>query len=275
MIAEDVGVIALGGGDALAFLQLLDGRNQVAISCGAFVFLRRGCLLHALVQRAAQIGGTAFQKQLHVAHRFLIGLGSGEIFHARAQAALDVELQAGTRMKAREIDLARGNQKIAVDEIDDAIREVGGEVRAVVGAAVFAQAARDVDARPALAQRELHVRISLVVAQQDVEARLALLDEIVFERQRFFVVGDDDVVNVDGFAHQCAGLRVLPAAFVEVAGDAAAQVLRLAHIDDFAFGVFVEIHAGLGGDGADFSEEIHFRSRLLFYVLSRVCLHAG
>ena len=167
-------------------------------------------------------------------------------------------------MKAREVHLARRNQKIAVDEIDDAIREIGREVGAIVGAAVLAQAARDVDARPALAQRELHVRVSLVVAQQDVEARLALLDEIVFERQRFFVVGDDDVIDVDGFAHQRAGLRVLPAAFVEIAGDAAAQVLRLAHVDDFAFGVFVEIHAGLGGDGADFGQEIHLGADFYF-----------
>ena len=75
MIAEDVGVIAFGGGDALALLQLLDGRNQVAIAGCAFVFLGCGCLLHALVQRLAQIRGTAFQKQLHVAHRFLIASG--------------------------------------------------------------------------------------------------------------------------------------------------------------------------------------------------------
>ena len=161
-------------------------------------------------------------------------------------------------MKARQVDLARRNQKIAVDQVDDAVGQVGREVRTVVSAAVLAQAARDVHPRPALAQRELYVGIGLVVAQQDVEARLALLDEIVFERQRLFVVGDDDVVDVDGLAHQRAGFGVLPAAFVEVAGHAAAQVLRLAHVDDFAFGILVEVHAGLGGDGTDFGEEVHW-----------------
>ena len=160
-------------------------------------------------------------------------------------------------MKARQIDLARRNQKIAVDQIDDAVRQIGREVRTVVSAAVFAQAAGDVNPRPALAQSELHVRISLVVAQQDVEARLALLDQIVFERQRLFVVGDDDVVDVDRLAHQRSGLGVFPAAFVEIAGHAAAQVLRLAHIDDLALGVLVEIHAGLGGNGADFGLQVH------------------
>jgi len=34
--------------------------------------------------------------------------------------------------------------------------------------------------------RELDVRVGLVVAQQDVEARLILLDQVVLERQRSF-----------------------------------------------------------------------------------------
>ena len=54
-------------------------------------------------------------------------------------------------MKAREVDLADGNQKIAVNEIDDAVGEIGREVGAVVGAAVLAQAAGDV--RPAASVR--------------------------------------------------------------------------------------------------------------------------
>ena len=168
-------------------------------------------------------------------------------------------------MKSRQIDLARRNQKIAVDQIDDAVGQIGREVRAVVGAAVLAQPARDVDPRPALAQRQLHIGISLVVAQQDVEARLALLDQIIFERQRLFVVGDHDVVDIDGLAHQRAGLGVFPAAFVEVAGHPAAQVLRLADVDDVAFGVLVEIHAGLGRNGADFGLQVHGARDLPFY----------
>ena len=89
---------------------------------------------------------------------------------------------------------------------------------------------------------------------------LLLLDEVILEGERFFVIGDDDVIDVDGLAHQRAGFRVFPAAFVEVGGDAAAQVLRLADVDDFAFGVLVEIDAGLGRDGADFGEKIHKRA---------------
>ena len=215
MIAEDVGVVAFDGGDALLFLQLLDGRDQVAILGGALELLRLGGFGHALAQRFHQIGLAAFEKQLHVAHGFLINLRRGQSLHARAQAALDVELQARARMEAVQIHLAGWHQKVAVNQVDDAIGEIGREVRAVVGAAVLAQAAGDVDARIALAERELHVGISLVVAQQDVEARLLLLDEVVFERERLFVVGDDDVVDVDGLADQRAGLGVFPAALDE------------------------------------------------------------
>jgi len=155
-----------------------------------------------------------------------------------------------------------------VNQIDDAIREIRREVRAVVRAAVLAQTARDVNPRPALAESELHIRISLIVAQQDVEARLALLDEIVLKSQRLFVVADDDVIDIDRLAHQRAGFGILPASFMEVAGHAAAQVFRLAHINDFAFGVLVEIHAGLGGDGADFLEKIHRAIFDLFYWMN-------
>ena len=37
---------------------------------------------------------------------------------------------------------------------------------------------------------------------------LLLLDEVVFERERFFVIGNDDVVDVDGLADEGAGFGV-------------------------------------------------------------------
>jgi hypothetical protein len=66
------------------------------------------------------------------------------------------------------------------------------------------------------------------------------------------LVGDGDVVHVDGLAHQRAGLRVHLVGFEEVGADARAQVLRLADVDHLALGVLVEIAAGRGGQGTDF-----------------------
>ena len=47
VIAEDVGVIAFGGSDALLLLQLLDGGDQVAIAGGALELLGIGGFGHA------------------------------------------------------------------------------------------------------------------------------------------------------------------------------------------------------------------------------------
>ena len=113
------------------------------------------------------------------------------------------------------------------------------------------QAAGDVDARIFLV-RQLDVRIGLVVAQQDVEARLVLLDEVVFERQRFFFVIDQDVVDIARFRDEGAGLGVGELVFLEVAADAVSQDLRLADVDDLPGAVLVQVHSGRERQLSDF-----------------------
>src|SRR5207237_5373286 len=117
---------------------------------------------------------------------------------------------------------------MTVDQVNNPVRKVGREVGAVVSAAIFPKAASDIDSRESLPQSELYVGISLIVAQQDVETRLSLLDEIVFERKRFFVVGDDDVVNIHRLAHKGSSLRVLDPPSVKKGPNRAAGVVRLA-----------------------------------------------
>ena len=53
VIAEDVGIVAFGGGDALALLQLFHRGNKIAIPGGALVLFGGGGLLHAGMQRTA------------------------------------------------------------------------------------------------------------------------------------------------------------------------------------------------------------------------------
>src|SRR5208282_2298263 len=179
VIAEDIGIVAFSGGDALLFLQLLNSRNEVAIAGGALELLRFGGFGHALTQRLDEVSLAAFEKKLHVAHGFAVDLGCRKVLYTRTQATLDVVLQARTRMGAGQIHFARRDHEMAMNQVDDAIGEIGREVWAVVGAAILAQAAGHVHAREALGQGQLHVRVSLVVAQQDVEARLLLLDKVV------------------------------------------------------------------------------------------------
>ncbi len=181
-------------------------------------------------------------------------------FDAGAEAALDVVLQAGARMVAREIDLAAWNEEAAMDQVDETVGQVAGKVGAEVRAAVFAETPGDEDLWIAVAEGELDVGVGLVVAQQDVEARLLLLDEVVFECERFVLVGDGDVLDIDGLAHEGAGLGVGLGRLQKVADRTRrAQVFRLADVDDLALGVLVEVAAGLGGDGSNFLVEIHAR----------------
>ena len=143
-----------------------------------------------------------------------------------------------------------------MDQVDQPVREVAREVGAEISAAVFAQTASDEHLGIAVGQCQLDVRVSLVVAQQDVEAGLALLDQVVLERQRLVLVGDRDVVDVDRLAHQRARLRVGLVRLQKVGTHPRPQVLRLADVDHLALGVLVEIAAGRSREGADFCVEV-------------------
>ena len=195
VVGEDVGVVAR----AAAIFCCSSSSSTVAIRSRSAAASSKRISLRTPPPCARAVVGQvpvpAFQEQPHVAAPPGVGLIGGEPFDARAQAAVDVVLQAGLRVVARQIHLAGRHQKMAVDEVHQAVRQVAGEVRAEVGGAVLAQPPRHVDARILLAG-QLDVGIGLVVAQQDVEARLLLLDQVVLKRQRFFFVVDQDVVDV-------------------------------------------------------------------------------
>ena len=140
----------------------------------------------------------AFEEQFHVAHGGGVGFFGSETGDARAQAAMNVELQTRVRMVAREINFAGRHFEMAVNEMDQTVRQIAWEKRAVVSATVFQNAARYVNTRVMLIG-ELDVGKCFVVAQQNVEARFVLLDEVVFERERFFVVVDLNKIDIARF----------------------------------------------------------------------------
>ena len=170
---------------------------------------------------------------------------------------MDVIFQARMRMLARQIDIARRHFEMPMNEVDQTMRQVAGKIRTVIGGPVFFQAARHIHARISFAG-ELDVGISLVVAQQDVVARLVLLDEIIFERQRFFFVVDLNEIDGPRFADQRSGFDVGQAVVIEVAADPAAEIFCLADVDDGAVGVFVEIHSGQQRQFGDAIPELKF-----------------
>ena len=136
---------------------------------------------------------SAFQQQARVTHGARVNLRRSQSLDAGAQAAMNVVLQTGAGVIAGEIDLATGNQEATVDQFDDAPGQAAGEVGAKVGGAVFQQSAGDKNFREAVAHGELDEGIAFVVLEQNVEARLALLE---------------NVFEIDGLAHKRAGFGV-------------------------------------------------------------------
>ena len=96
---------------------------------------------------------------------------------------------------------------MAVNEVDQPVGEIAGEIRTEVSRAILDEAAGHVDARKSFAG-QLDVGVGFVVAQQDIETRLVLLDEVIFESQRFFFVIDEDVVDIVRFGDQATGFGV-------------------------------------------------------------------
>ena len=90
--------------------------------------------------------------------------------------------------------------------------------------------AGEVDAREVLVERDRDVRVGLVVAQPDVEARLVLADEVLLGEQRLGLGLDDERPR----SWSISGEQLAPAvarASGEVRGDALADRLRLADVD--------------------------------------------
>ena len=246
-------------GDFLPLFHFGDGAQQVAIAHGLLVVLLARGFFHALAQAARQIAAPPFEEHPDVARGFRVALVRDQPFGARPQAAVNVILQARARMAAREVHRARGHQKMLVNQMDQAVREARGEVGPEIDRAVFFETPRHVHARIFLERRVANVGIGLVVAQQDIEFRLVLLDQIVFERERFLLVVHDDVSNVGDLAHERACLRVAPPRFQKIGLHARTQRPRLAHVEDFSGGVLEDVHPGLQGQLLGFFEKFHFR----------------
>ena len=145
-----------------------------------------------------------------------------------------------------------------MDEVNQAMSEIAGEVGAEIGSAIFAVATGDEDFGVSVTHGELDVGVCFVVAQEDVEARLALLDEVVFKSEGFTLIGDGDVFDVNSFSHERAGLAIVElVGLKEVRADPGAQIFGFADVDYDPFGIFVEVAAGGGGNGPYFFEKVH------------------
>ena len=77
---------------------------------------------------------------------------------------MNVVFEAGLGVVAVEIDFAGRDLEEAVDEVNEPMREVAGEIRAEVSAAVFDETACNIDARVAFVG-QFYIRIGFVIAK--------------------------------------------------------------------------------------------------------------
>ncbi len=85
--AEDVGVLVVGGGDALLVLHLVDGDDLVAEAGGELELLVFGGLGHAFGEALLELARAAFEKELHVADGLLVDLGGGQVLRRRGRGS--------------------------------------------------------------------------------------------------------------------------------------------------------------------------------------------
>ena len=140
--AEDLGVVVISGGDALLVLGLVNGGDLVAEAGGELELHVLGGGFHAGGEALFELVGAAFEEELDVADGLLVDVGGGEAFDAGAETAFDVVLEAGAGVVALEVDLAGGDEEGAVDEVDEEVGKVAGEVGAEVEGDVLAEASR-------------------------------------------------------------------------------------------------------------------------------------
>ena len=261
---EHVAVDELARDHGLRLDGALDRAHAVAQARGLLVALLRRGLVHAAFQLAEQIAGLAAQQQRRARDEIAVRL-VGDQSAARRRAAPDRVLEARPALTAvaAEDRIRAGAQR--EDPLQRAERLAQARARGVrteVQRAVAREAARLGQARMRLARVEPQRQVVLVVAQPHVEARLVLLDQRVLEQQRFLHVCGRDDLDVGHARDQERNLVAAVAALVEVAADARAQALRLAHVEHARVGVLEDVDAGLDRQRGDaLFERAHRRPR--------------
>ncbi len=214
-----------------------------------------GRIHHPPAQRVDQLVVAPLQQQLRAGHSDAVLLLRADLTHARRDAALDVVLQARPSALAGDHLVARSDAEQPMRQPHRPPRDFCWQERPCIEIAVAFHAAGDQHPWKILAHRQLQERIVLVIAQQDVVFRRALLDEIILECQRFHHrVGDDDF-NCGNLVEQRVVTRA-QAGGGEIAADAVAQRARLADVNRVARSVDPQIHAGLLGQPRDLLLEV-------------------
>ena len=227
----------------IAVGHLADGAHLVAEHRRLLEAQRLRLRLHARAQLAHQVGALAGQQLAHRRHALLV-LRRVDVAHARRRAAPDVKVQARlVALLEHRTALAQREQLVDQRQVDvDLVylRERPEILGTVQDDGAGAERLRE----PLVGEADHRVR--LAVLEVDVVARLAVLDERVFQQQRLELAARHDHLEVGHLARQHFRLDVpVPTpAVLEVGRHPGTQVLRLAHVQHGAAAVLEQVHAG-------------------------------
>ena len=245
---DDVRVLVAQRHDLLVLADALDGLHLVAEAGGALELEALGSLVHAVVQLPHDVRRLALEEHEHLLDDLHV-VAAVRIADARRDAAVDVVLEAGARVRAGDgLGAGAVGEQLLQQREGLPHRARAGEGAKVAGA-VVQDAAGEVDLRELLAGVDLDVRVGLVVAEARVEGRAVPLDERVFEDERLALRVRDDELEVVGLLHHAADLGHEAEGRPEVRAQPVAQVGRLADVDELAGGVLEEVDARPRGHG--------------------------
>lgn len=95
-----------------------------------------------------------------------------------------------------------------------------------------------------MAHIEANIGVCFVVFKTDVVLGLVLLDERVFEKQRFDLGPCSHEFHIDDVGDEMLGFSASLIQVLEITADAVFEALGLAHVDDQPVGIFHEVDAG-------------------------------
>src|SRR5262245_3778061 len=222
-----------------------DSAQPVAVAGGFLEALTVGGLVHLPLELTLDRPRVTGEEVDDAVDDLGVGL-LRDVADARRVAALDVVVEAGNpRVAAWLRPLARAVLEDPVEHVERLAHLLRVRVWAEVGDASAVPLAREHDSREIVLERDRDVWKRLVVTQPDVERRPVPLDEVLLEMQRLDLAARDDHLDVrdplgqlrDGVPDVCGSL--------EIAANARAQRLGLAHVEDLAARVAEDVDAGL------------------------------
>src|SRR4030095_2240343 len=217
---------------ALLFEGFFDGLNLVANLGRRFKLQRLRFLCHLLPQYRWQFVLLDLDKQDGLPDSLpVIRLAYGQ--DAGCQATFDLILETGPAAVFKVVFGAIAQKKMLLKDVQRAPSRHCRRKRPKITVAVLDDLTRREDSRPGVLCRNFNAQIALVVFKSNIVARLVLLDEIVFENQRFFVITRDQSLDIGDASHEkldlAASIRTM-----KIGSHTGAKNFGLCDVDDFS-----------------------------------------